>query len=102
MGVSTTDSSFRHVVEYGDVWMPIDGRWPIVPEWTRLQQVATDAGRDPATLQLGVFGARPENLPAFRDGGASFVALGLPPLDRDAALDALDRYASLVEEYHSE
>jgi probable F420-dependent oxidoreductase len=101
MGVSTTASSFRHVVEYGDVWMPIDGRWPIVPEWTRLQQVASDAGRDPATLRLGVFGARPENLPAFRDGGASFVALGLPPLDRDAALDALDRYASLVEEYHS-
>ena len=35
------------------------------------------------------------------DLGASFVALGLPPLDRDAALAALDAQAPLAAEFNS-
>jgi probable F420-dependent oxidoreductase len=27
IGASPTDLHFRHIVEYGDVWMPIEGRW---------------------------------------------------------------------------
>jgi len=101
VGAAATDATFRHVVEYADAWMPIDGRYPIEDGWHRLQQVAAEAGRDPATLRLGVFGPRPkpERLSALRDLGASFCALGLPPLDRDAALAALDSYAPLVEEF---
>jgi probable F420-dependent oxidoreductase len=102
MGVSTTDISFRHVIDYGDVWMPIEGRWPILDQWQRLQAMSTEAGRDPSTLRLGVFGARPDagSLAALRDGGASFAALGLPAMDRDAALEAMDRYAPLVAEFN--
>ena len=45
--------------------------------------------------------ATSEHLAQLRDDGASFVALGLPPLDRDAALAALDRYAPLVAEFNT-
>lgn len=102
VGASPTELHFRHIVEYGDAWMPIEGRFPVADGWNALRQYATEHGRDPDTLQLGVFGAKPDaaHLAGLRDTGASWVALGLPPLDRDAALATLDRYAPLVAELH--
>jgi len=102
VGASPTPLHFRHIVEYGDAWMPIEGRFPIDDKWTELQQAAADAGRDPATLQLGVFAPKPEaeHLDHLAEIGTSFVALGLPALDRDAALAAMDRYAPLVDRFH--
>ncbi len=102
IGAAPTALTFRHIIEYADGWMPIESRFPVEGKWTELQQAATDAGRDPATLQLGIFGARPkpDHLAHLRDIGAGFVTLGLPPLDRDAALEALDRYAPLVAEFN--
>jgi probable F420-dependent oxidoreductase len=103
VGASPTDLHFEHIVEYGDVWMPIEGRYDITGGWTRLQKLAADRGRDPATLRLGVFGAKPtaERLAELRDFGVSFVALGLPATDRDKAMATLDQYAPLVEEFSS-
>jgi probable F420-dependent oxidoreductase len=103
VGASPTELHFRHIVEYGDVWMPIQGRFPISEGWTALTRYAADHGRDPATLRLGVFGATPESayLADMRDTGAEFAALWLPPLDRDEALAALDRFAPLVDEFNS-
>ena len=102
IGASPTPLHFRHIIEYGDAWMPIEGRFPVDDKWVELQQAAADAGRDPATLQLGVFGAKPDSahLAHLRDLGTEFVALGLPALDRDAALATMDRYAPLVAEFN--
>ena len=103
VGASPTDLHFRHIVEYGDAWMPIEGRWPIADKWAELQKAAADAGRDPASLWLGIFGARAdaESLGRYRDLGVKMVALGLPALDRDKALSVMDRYAPLVAEFNS-
>jgi probable F420-dependent oxidoreductase len=102
VGASATELHFRHIVEYGDAWMPIEGRFPIAAGWNDLQRFAADHGRDPDTLRLGVFGAKPDaaHLAELRDLGTTWVALGLPPLDRDAALATLDRYAPLVEQFN--
>jgi len=102
IGASPTPLHFRHIIEYGDAWMPIEGRFPVDDKWVELQQAAANAGRDPATLQLGVFGAKPDSahLAHLRDLGTEFVALGLPALDRDAALATMDRYAPLVAEFN--
>ncbi|HEY7627381.1 MAG TPA: LLM class F420-dependent oxidoreductase [Ilumatobacteraceae bacterium] len=103
MGASPTDLHFRHIIEYCDVWMPIQGRWPIEEAWQKLQGEADAAGRDPATLSLGIYAAKPDaaNLARLRDAGASMATLILPALDRDAALATLDSYAPLIEEFHS-
>ena len=102
VGASPKDLHFRHIVEYADAWMPIEGRWPIEEAWVKLQQLAESAGRDPATLSLGVFGAKPDaaHLAELREIGATDCALILPPLDRDKALATMDSYAPLVEEFN--
>ena len=103
VGASPSELHFRHIIEYGDAWMPIEGRWPIADKWVELQKAAADSGRDPSTLQLGVFAARPDatHLAGLRDTGATFIALGLPALDREGALATMDRYAPLVAEFNS-
>ncbi len=102
VGASPTDLHFRHIIEYGDVWMPISGRWPIDEAWLKLQNMAEDAGRDPQSLQLGIYAAKPDaaRLAQLRDAGATLAALMLPALDRDAALATMDSYAPLVEEFN--
>ena len=92
----------KHIVEYGDAWMPIQGRFDIGEGWATIQRAAEDAGRDPSTIQLGVFGARPdqENLDQLQALGASWVALGLPAARSRSALATLDKYAPLVAAYN--
>ncbi len=102
IGASPTERHFRHIVEYGDVWMPLEGRFEVDDKWIELQQAASAVGRDPATLQLGVWGAKPDasHLAHLRDIGASFVSLGLPPMDRNAAIATMEKYAPLVAEFN--
>ncbi len=102
IGASPTDLHFRHVIEFGDVWMPIQGRWPIDEAWVELRRACEAAGRDPSSLSLGIYAAKPtaDNLAKLRDLGASMATLILPPLDRDAALATMDSYAPLVEEFN--
>ena len=102
VGCSPSDLHFRHIIEYADVWMPIEGRWPIDEAWLKLQQMAEAAGRDPESLHLGIYAAKPDaaNLARLRDIGAGDALLLLPPLDRDAALATMDSYAPLVEEFN--
>ena len=99
-GASPTTRHFAQIIELGDVWMPIEGRFEIEESWQRLQAEAEAAGRDPSTLRLGVFGAKPDaaHLAHLAEIGASWVALVLPSLDRDAALATMDDYGKLLAE----
>lgn len=101
LGSSPTPLHFRHIVEWADAWMPIDGRYPIESEWPVLLRTAEDAGRDPATLRLGTYAATPESgrLESLRSAGATFIGLQLPSLDRDAAMRAIDEYTPFVDEF---
>ena len=103
VGCSPSDLHFRHIIEYADVWMPIEGRWPIDDAWHKLQSMAEEAGRDPASVSLGIYGAKPDaaNLHRLRDLGATMATLILPPLDRDKAIAKMDSYAPLVEEFNA-
>lgn len=102
VGASPTPLHLRHIVEYGDYWMPIQGRFPIADGWAALRETCEQAGRDPGTLGLGVFNGKADRdyLQTMTDLGARFVVLGLPALDRDKALAAMDAYAPLVAEFN--
>ena len=86
------------VVDYADGWGPIQGRNEIVAELPALRAAWADAGRDPAALQITVFGAEPspDNLAALAQAGVQRACLGLPVAGPDKILSAMDRHAGLL------
>lgn len=55
IGGAPTNVTFRHVIEYGDGWMPLYGRFPIVDQVAELRNNAVEAGRDPESIEVSVF-----------------------------------------------
>ena len=90
----------RRAIEYGDGWMPIGGRDQDPLEMgRRFRQLVAEAGRDPATLPMSVFGPKHERriLAELRDAGMDRTVLAIPTAGRDATLAKLDELAALVE-----
>lgn len=91
----------KRAIEYGNGWMPIDGRdgdlGELVPKF---RQMAAEAGRNPDELPITTFGTPPDSdrLKRYRDAGISRIVFGLPPEGGDKVLPILDEYAKLSEE----
>src|SRR4051794_35363428 len=91
----------RRAVRYGDGWAPITGRGPdgeieqILP---RFRQMLSEAGRDPQTVPVTLFGATEDadRLARYRDKGIARVVVMLPSGNTDAILPTLDRWAELI------
>jgi probable F420-dependent oxidoreductase len=109
LGGAAGPAFFRHIVEYADGWIPIGGSG-LRKDLQTLHAAAEDAGRDPASLSINVFGAKPErgSLDFYRDLGIERVALALPPAQvfnevreatRDEILPVLDEYAILAKDF---
>jgi probable F420-dependent oxidoreductase len=88
----------RRAIRYGDGWYPNASSGNPEEYMPRFRQMATEAGRDPASLPVTIGGA-PEDvgqLRRFQDLGATRVNVSLPAEGRDAILPILDRWAKLV------
>jgi hypothetical protein len=61
--------------------------------------MANEAGRDPAALQVTVFGAPADTatLAGYRDAGIQRALLAVPDVSRDEILRVLDTNAPLVK-----
>ena len=91
----------RRAIAYGDGWMP-HARRPeygdvikLLPDFKKL---VTEAGRDPATLPITVFGV-PEDkdlIKRYGDAGVARLVFNLNPAKADEVLPALDRHAGLM------
>ena len=83
----------QRVVAYGDGWMPTRMSPERLQEnRNRLNELATTAGRDPATLPIRVFGA-PNDADAkkrYEDAGAQAMVILLPPTKPDEAVRILE------------
>ena len=99
MGGAGGPVTFRHVLEYCDGWMPIHGRRDVLGAIAELRRAVEDAGRDPASIELGVFGAPndPAVIDAYREAGVSRCLLGVPSAPADAVLPVLDGYVPLLD-----
>ncbi len=89
----------RRAIRYGDGWLPIGGRdGDIAEHIEQFREMAREARRDPVTLEVSVFAAKPEKdvLARYRDAGIARVVLMLPPAARDDILPILDDYASVM------
>jgi len=91
----------RRALAYGDGWVPHASRpqYADVTDYLpRFRQMAAEAGRDPASVPVTIFGA-PEDLDRlqrYRDLGIARVAVSLPSGQADDILPTLDRWAELI------
>jgi probable F420-dependent oxidoreductase len=96
-------TTFDRVIEYCDGWMPIYGRLrpgPSLPDKIgELRRRAQEAGRDPASISVSVYGARPdaETIEKLAAAGVERAVLPLPSAARDVVEPLLDRYAALLQ-----
>ena len=94
--------TFDRVIEYCDGWMPIGGRRSEGPSLgekiTQLRRQAEDAGRDPASISVSIFGTRPDRdmVNRMKEAGVDRVVFGLPSANRDTVVPLIDEYAKLM------
>ena len=91
----------RRAIAYGDGWVP-HARRPaygdvlnLLPEF---RAMAKDAGRDPGSLPITVFGVAEDAdlIARYREAGVARVVFNLQPAGADEVLPALDRCAKFV------
>ena len=90
---------FRRVVEYGDGWLPNR----VSPEdvakgRATLDELASAAGRDPASIQITVFGQQPDRdlIRRFEEAGADRVTIRLETAAEAESLADVERIAEAV------
>ena len=96
----------RRALRYGDGWMPHRTRssyadvQALLPKF---REMVTEAGRDPASVPITIWGAK-ENLDLLkrdRDDGVSRVVVSLDSAKADTILPELDRWARLIRQLGS-
>ncbi|MDH3193564.1 MAG: TIGR03619 family F420-dependent LLM class oxidoreductase [Acidimicrobiia bacterium] len=101
LGSSGGPKTFEHIIEFCDGWMPIAGRTPVLEQVTHLRRAAEDAGRDPATIELGVFQIRPEaqHIDPLIEAGFARALFGLPQGEAVEVAEHLEYLAEFVRPY---
>lgn len=99
MGGAGGPVTFRHVIEYCDGWMPIHGRSDPLEKLPLLRQMAEDAGRDPDSIEVGIYwcSMRAEDVERYREAGVDRVIFGLPADDPDAVMAAVEYGAQFID-----
>ena len=94
-------TTFDRVIEFCDGWMPIGGRAAInFPERiATLRRRAQEAGRDPKSISVSVWGARPDRaaLDDLARAGVERAIFTVPAAGRDTVLARLDSYVPLMK-----
>ena len=90
---------FKRVVEWGDGWMPNR----VTPEdisagRQKLNELASEAGRDPESISISVFGqpSDRELVSGLFEAGADRVMIRVETADQDATFAQLDQIAEAV------
>ena len=95
-------TTFDRVVEYCDGWMPIGGRPSEGPSLQEkivlLRRQAEEAGRDPASINITTFMARPEPgaIARLEAAGVDRAIFALPSAERDTVVPIIDECAKLI------
>ena len=90
---------FKRVVEWGDGWMPTRAS----PEQIKsgrmaLDDLASEVGRDPKSIEIAVFGMPrdPDMIKRFEEAGASRGVIAAPTTVGEEALAGLEKLARQV------
>jgi probable F420-dependent oxidoreductase len=91
----------RRAIAWGDGWVPHATRpayGDVLSKLPEFRRMALDAGRDPATLPITVFGVAEDLdlIRRYRDAGVARLLFNLPPAKSDEVLPLLDKCADLM------
>ena len=95
-------TTFARVVEYCDGWMPIGSRNSGGPSLSEkialLKRQASEAGRDPESLDITSFGVRPdpELVARLEESGVNRIIFTLPSEERAQVTPLIDECARLI------
>jgi len=92
----------QRVVEFCDGWFPIAGRVAdLTAAVADLRRRAEQAGRNPTSVSVSVFFAKPEEgaIREYGRAGSDRVIFPVPSATRDTVLPTLDRYAALMRSF---
>ena len=95
-------TTFDRVVEYCDGWMPIGSRNSGGPSLSEkialLRRQASEAGRDPESLDITSFGVRPdpELVARLEESGVNRIIFTLPSEERAQVTPLIDECARLI------
>ncbi len=98
--------SARRAVRYGDGWMPQTTqteKTPLTDLIPRFRQLAAEAGRDPAALQIAI-GAQQPDVALIRQYQAlnvDIVSTSLESAKEDVILPILDRWAAIIRQVNA-
>jgi probable F420-dependent oxidoreductase len=93
--------SARRAVRYGNGWMPQvteASQTPLTELIPRFRQMASEAGRDPNSLEISIGGqpADSDLVRRYRDLGVDRVSTSLMSEKEDTILPLLDRWAEII------
>jgi 1-acyl-sn-glycerol-3-phosphate acyltransferase len=96
----------RRALRYGNGWIPHRSRTQYADVQALLpkfREMAAEAGRDPASVPITIWGAKKslELLKRDRDDGVSRVVVSLDSAKADTILPELDRWATLIRQLGS-
>ena len=98
--------SVRRAIAYGDGWLP-HARRPAYPELLPLlpefRKMVTDAGRDPASIPISVWGVAQDAdlIKKYGDAGVSRIIFQLPAAKADEVLPLLDKCAGVIRQVNA-
>jgi len=87
----------RRAIRYGDGWIPTAGRGDIAEALPKFQEMAKEAGRDPASIEVTLFGLAEDldRIKRFADMGVVRVVPMFPPEKADTVLPIIDRWEKI-------
>ena len=88
----------RRAIRYGDGWIPVAGRGDLGDVLSKFRDMARQAGRDPTSIEVSVFGlgADADRVKRFAELGVTRVVPMFPSEKADTLLPIVDRWTNIM------
>jgi len=90
----------RRAIRYGDGWIPVAGRGDIAEVLPKFREMTREAGRDPASIEITMFGLGEDldRVKRLAEMGVARVVPMFPPEKTDTVLPIVDRWAKIMRQ----
>jgi probable F420-dependent oxidoreductase len=93
----------RRAIRYGNGWIPTAGRGDISEVLPKFRDMAQQAGRDPASIEITLFGlgADLDRIKRFAETGITRVVPMFPAEKADKVLPLIDRWTEIMRQVNA-